>query len=193
MQTDINNLNSLSSALGGESGTSLSVSLNNGQSQTINASSGTLDANGNYVFKVNSFQFNNGSTLTINGGADQYVVLNFAANAQFGGTIQLSGGITSDHVLFNLAGNNNTLQISANAATLTGTFLDANGNISIDHSVLNGRLFGGDSQNEQIVSGALINAPVSPVPEPSTMLAGALVLLPFGASTLRILRQGRRA
>ena len=30
-----------------------------------------------------------------------------------------------------------------------------------------------------------------PVPEPTTMLAGALLLLPFGASTLRILRKGR--
>jgi choice-of-anchor C domain-containing protein len=30
-----------------------------------------------------------------------------------------------------------------------------------------------------------------PVPEPATMIAGALLLLPFGASTLRILRKAR--
>jgi hypothetical protein len=30
---------------------------------------------------------------------------------------------------------------------------------------------------------------VAPVPEPTTMIAGALLLLPFGASTLRILRK----
>jgi hypothetical protein len=35
-------------------------------------------------------------------------------------------------------------------------------------------------------------APV-PVPEPTTMVAGALLLLPFGASTLRILRKNRAA
>jgi hypothetical protein len=35
-------------------------------------------------------------------------------------------------------------------------------------------------------------APV-PVPEPTTMIAGALLLLPFGASTLRILRRNRAA
>jgi F0F1-type ATP synthase assembly protein I len=29
------------------------------------------------------------------------------------------------------------------------------------------------------------------VPEPTTMIAGALLLLPFGASTLRILRKSR--
>jgi hypothetical protein len=32
---------------------------------------------------------------------------------------------------------------------------------------------------------------VSPVPEPTTMIAGALLLLPVGASTLRILRKNR--
>jgi len=33
----------------------------------------------------------------------------------------------------------------------------------------------------------------TPVPEPTTMIAGALLLLPFGASTLRILRKSRAA
>ena len=31
------------------------------------------------------------------------------------------------------------------------------------------------------------------VPEPTTIIAGALLLLPFGASTLRILRRNRMA
>ncbi len=34
---------------------------------------------------------------------------------------------------------------------------------------------------------------LTPVPEPSTMAAGALLLLPFGASTLRVLRKNRMA
>jgi len=33
----------------------------------------------------------------------------------------------------------------------------------------------------------------APVPEPTTMIAGALLLLPFGASTLRVLRRNRTA
>jgi hypothetical protein len=53
----------------------------------------------------------------------------------------------------------------------------ANGAIQINHSVLEGRLFGGDTHNEAIVSGASIFAPV---PEPTT---GALLtfsgLAPF--------------
>jgi hypothetical protein len=31
------------------------------------------------------------------------------------------------------------------------------------------------------------------VPEPTTMIAGALLLLPFGASTLRFMRKNRAA
>jgi hypothetical protein len=34
---------------------------------------------------------------------------------------------------------------------------------------------------------------VAPVPEPTTIIAGAMLLLPFGASTLRILRKIRMA
>ena len=62
-------------------------------------------------------------------------------------------------------------------------------------TILYGRAFGGDSHNEQIVSGAYINAPPNnnppppAVPEPTTFIAGALLLLPFGASTFRILRR----
>jgi hypothetical protein len=37
------------------------------------------------------------------------------------------------------------------------------------------------------------NVAYSAVPEPSTMISGALLLLPFGASTLRILRKNRAA
>ncbi len=33
----------------------------------------------------------------------------------------------------------------------------------------------------------------TPVPEPSTVIAGALLLLPFGASTIRKLRKSRKA
>jgi hypothetical protein len=38
-----------------------------------------------------------------------------------------------------------------------------------------------------------VDLPLQPVPEPTTMIAGALLLLPFGASTLRILRKSRTA
>jgi hypothetical protein len=65
-----------------------------------------------------------------------------------------------------------TLTISTNGATTTGIFLDPNGGMQINHSVLDGRFFGGDVQNQQIVSGAYVTAPTppTPVPEPATLL-----------------------
>lgn len=39
----------------------------------------------------------------------------------------------------------------------------------------------------------VFDAPTTPVPEPSTYIAGALLLLPFGASALRRLRKNRAA
>jgi hypothetical protein len=53
-------------------------------------------------------------------------------------------------------------------------------------------------QQFRIVNGSTINSgtdtqPTYAVPEPTTMIAGALLLLPFGASTLRILRKNRTA
>jgi hypothetical protein len=181
VQTDLDNLNSLSSSLGAEAGTSLAISIANGGNQIVNAANGILDGTGNRVFTVSSLAFVNGGTLTINGdGAGDSVVFNINLNCSFGGTIVLGAGLTSDQVLFNIIGGANltgghTLTISTNGATETGTFLDPNGTIQMNHSVLNGRLFGGDSHDEQIVSGASI---FDPVPEPSSvaLVVGALSL-----------------
>jgi hypothetical protein len=168
--TALTTVNNLNSTLGSETGTPTTINIGNTQSQTINASSGTLDGNGNRVFTVSSFSFGNGATLTINGNGVNNVVLNITANGpQFGGTIVLTGGLSSDQVLFNIVGSNSTLQINTNGATEYGTFLDPNGTISMNHSVLDGRIFGGDSSNMQLVSGEYITAPPS-VPEPSTIL-----------------------
>jgi hypothetical protein len=181
VQTDLNYVNNLSSTLGGESGAALTVNLNNNQSQTITASDGKSDGSGNRVFTVSSgFTFNNGATLTINGdAAGEHVVINFSSSAQFGGTILLGGGLTAADVLFNFTGGaslmgGDTLQNNSNGAILAGTFLDPNGDMSINHSVLNGYFFGGDSQNMSIVSGAYINAPSVQIPDngPTLVLLG---------------------
>jgi hypothetical protein len=179
---DLVNLNALSQNLSLESGTALAISTGG----SVNASSGTLDGSGNRVFTVSSVSFPNG-TFTITGASTDYVVINvphLGGGPAFNGSIVLAGGITSDHVLFNLdAGDyatlsgGDTLTISTNGATTTGTFLDPNGNIQINHSLLDGRLFGGDTQNMAIVSGANIVAPSSTVPEPShTVFALGLMM-----------------
>jgi hypothetical protein len=191
--TALNTVNTLSQTLGGESGNNVAITSGG----LINVSAGLVQG-GDSVFTVTSVSFANG-TLTINGDGIHNVVFNIPGSiggVSFNGAIVLTGGLTSDQVLFNMTGGNystltggNKLTISTSGLTTTGTFLDPNGDFSMNHSVLNGRLFGGDSKNSSVVSGAEINAPPPAVPEPTTFIAGALLLLPLGASTVRILRR----
>jgi hypothetical protein len=176
-------LNSLSQTLGLEAGTSTTITSGG----SITASGGTPDGSGNDVFNVTSISFPNG-TFTINGGPNDFVVLNIAdgvGNNGLNGSVVLAGGIASDHVLFNytpattplssynadyssLSGGP-TMTISTNGLTTTGVFLDPTGNFQVNHSNINGRVIGGDSSDSGFVSGANLTAPV---PEPSAILIG---------------------
>lgn len=184
----LNTVNTLSQTLGGEAGTALTLT----SSQTINASAGILDGTGNRVFNSSSVNLNNASILTINGSASDYVVVNVTDNnPAFNGSILLTGGITSDHLMFNMFGGNYvthtggpTLTLSPNGQTETGIFLDPNGGMQFNHGLLNGRFFGGDVANQQIVSGASI---VAPVPEP-----GSIALIGLGLLALAARRKSSR-
>ena len=188
--TALNTANSLSQTLGLEAGTSTTISSGG----TVNASSGTLDGNGNRVFTVTSISFPNG-TFTVNGTASDYVVFNIADGVGtngLNGSITLTGGITSDQVLFNytpstsnLTTYNNdytnltggpTMTISTNGAATTGVFLDPTGNFQVNNTHITGRVIGGDTQNSSFVSGANLV-----VPESNTATLTALGLLCLAA------------
>jgi hypothetical protein len=194
----INYSNDLGQALAGEAGTAASVTTGG----TINASAGTLGTvvavDGNplgihRVFTVSSVNFPNG-TFSIFGAATDQVVLNVSSNANFHGSIALSGGITSDQVVINMTGGNYTahtggptLDVNTNGAITTATWLDPNGTMSASHTTIDGRFFGGDVANQQIVSGADINAPI---PEPATFTLALLGIL--GLARPRRRRQSLR-
>lgn len=183
VQNDMNSLNALSTMLSGEAG--MSVALNAGA--TINASAGTLDALGDKVFTVSSINAPNGN-LTINGDGSHKVVFNISGGADSNihfNNIILTGGLTPDDVLFNLFGGDNvgltggpTLDLNSNGGTLNGVFLDPNGQISLVHTILDGRIYGGDTHNEQLVSGGTMNQPLSPPSVPDS--GSTLVLLGLG-------------
>jgi hypothetical protein len=167
----------LSSTYGGEAGTSVTF----GGSQTINATNGVLDGNGNYVFTAsNAFSIGNGHTVTINGSASQYVVIDVATASgnKLDGALALTGGITADHVLINFTGNaNDALQGAANGAHLDATFLVPNLVVTLNSLTIDGHVFGGRSGSDfHFVSNALIDQP-GVVPEPATW---ALFLTGFG-------------
>jgi len=66
----------------------------------------------------------------------------------------------------------------------------ANGRFGVSDMVLGAP---GAAQDQLVMTGSPSQGQSIPVPEPSTIFAGALMLLPFGASTLRILRKQRTA
>lgn len=170
--TALANLSSLTTTLANDAGNSLTINAGKGQKQVIKASAGKQQGtSGIYVFDVTSLHFGNGATLSIQndtGNPNASVVFDVASsvNPQFGGAITLTG-FSMDQVLFNIEGGT-TLQINTNGEVENADFLDYGGPISINHSVLQGRLLGGDSVNMQIVSGAEI------VPEPA--YSGCLLL-----------------
>jgi hypothetical protein len=183
----LNTVNSLNTTLGGESGTNVNIN----HSTTINASSGVLDANGNRVFTVTGFNTTNSDVLTINGdAAGDSVVLNFSSSVNFNNQVVLNG-ISADQVLYNFVGGSNlaggpTLQInndvsSSTANLVQGVFLDPNGAISVTNTRLLGRVFGGDSHDDQLVSGDTLTAPSTvATPAPSSIALALSGAIPLG-------------
>jgi len=187
-------LSTLSQNLGAEPGTALSITPGG----SVNANAGTLDGSGNRVFTLTPGNTFPNGTFTITGTSSQFVVVNIPSTGgfTFNGAIALSGGITSDQVLFNFTSGNyvtNTggdkLNFTAAGATTTGTYLDLNGDFNINSTVLNGRVFSGDALNSSIVSGGDVIAPPPPqpplVPEPGTLALIGSALVIFGIARRR--------
>jgi len=166
--------NSLSSIYGADSGLGTAVTINN-TTQTINASLGFLDATGVNVFTAPNFSIGNSHTVTINGTASQYVVIDITGSSsnRLDGAFVLTGGITPDQVLINFLGGG-SVQGAANGATLFGTFLIPNAAVTLNSLIIDGHLFGGaPDTNFQFVSNAFITQstiPPTAVPEPASLL-----------------------
>jgi choice-of-anchor A domain-containing protein len=183
----LSTVNSLNTSLGGLMGVNLAIS----GTQTINESAGklqTLNGISYRVFNVTSYSVGDGKVVTINGdGSGDPVMFNFAfaSNVNLGGDVTLSGGLVDDQVLWNFTSSGKNISLNNNASSFHlplafhGIILAPNDAISLVNANLDGRVFGGDSSDMQIVSGDHINQPLSPVPEPSS-----LVLMSLGGVAL---------
>jgi hypothetical protein len=185
VQTDFNTFITLSQTLSTEAGTGIGI-----------AASGNLFLSGaNSVFTATiDPSFVAGNTFTINGTSGQTVAFNIpdTMGQPFDGSIVLKGGITSDHVLFNFdAGNygtntgGNPLLIDNNGFGTTGTYLDPNGAITINDSLINGRVFGGDTADFGVTNSTI----TVPVPAPRIGEPISAILVGAGLLALRIFRR----
>jgi hypothetical protein len=124
--TGLSGLNSLSTTLGSEAGTSIKIGTGTGYTLTVDASAGTVDTSGNSVFTVTALNLSNG-TLTIKGDGTHSIVLDIGFSVNIHpNQIVLTGRLTSDQVLFNLYGGNSAtlaggpaLDLNSNGGTLT--------------------------------------------------------------------------
>jgi hypothetical protein len=189
--TDLSDVSTFSSKVAAEAGTALSIDLTGSaghKTLTIDASSGKLDSNGNYVFKVSStFAFAAGTTLTIVGNVPGNVILDFGnLSPVIEGNINLQG-ISSDQVLFNVTGGNLTIENDS----VSGTFVDTKGQVLVSASDVYGRVFSTSSGSTDLANCDTITAPT---PEPaSVVLFGTVILACLPMLRRRMIRSAGKA
>lgn len=145
-------------------------SITNGTG-TINASGAlsVLDVSGD----VN---LSGGHTLTLNGSANDFLVINVDGSFTFSGgsKMDLTGGLTANHILWNFVGSGQGVNFNGNS-TVDGTFLAIDRDITVSGGIVNGAVIGSENHKLKLQSGPKVNG--QPVPEPVSMLLLAPGLL----------------
>jgi hypothetical protein len=139
------------------------------------------------VVDAASINLSNG-TLTINGAANDYFIINVSGNINItNGGIQATGGIAANHILFNLDGSNASLTTQTSTSEV-GTFLApfADDTITTHGNPIDGALIG---YNVSMTSGTDLTGspftPGTPVPLPNVVLAVPVLVGVFSAYQLR--------
>jgi hypothetical protein len=147
--------------------------------------------NGNGFGPANANQAN-GTDLTTyltSGGANGQAILSFGANEMYMGLLWGSVDTYNTLSFYNgttLVGTVTGSQVFAiptgDQGQLGTSYVNINSTLAFNKVVATSSVYAFEFDN-------VAYNPTAVVPEPTTMVAGALLLLPFGASTLRILRR----
>jgi hypothetical protein len=145
------------------SNAAFALSASVGYPTTINANSSlTLSGSGTAVLKLTDFVLSGDATLTLQGSASTTFVINVSRNFSMtnGGNVKLSGGVTWDHVLFNIRGTGSTVTLNGAAQLMSGIILATNRTVSVENS---GVVVGEIIANKVKLSGAAKVTRPSPV------------------------------
>lgn len=148
-----------------------------------------LSEPGTYVVSTPSIVLNGGQDLILNGSAlpaGSRVIVNVASDFRLnGGSSIILSGLTAAQVLINYTGTQDAHVTGG--SDFNGTLLapDSTAAFNSAGSVIDGSVI---AESVNFSSHVTING-ISFVPEPSSCIAGALLLLPFGASALQIARR----
>jgi hypothetical protein len=160
---------------------------------------------GTNVAKLTSINLSSGSTLTLNGSASDVFILNITGNFSGSGSgkIVLSGGVTPDHVLFNMictgaSQSCNNADTNEPAVTFSGSFVGAGIVLGLDSDITQdtpgggwtGRFFGDTDETIKLFSEATITqpTPTTPTPEPATLALMGTGILALGSFVRRRLK-----
>lgn len=154
--------------------------------------SANLAEPGTYIVSATSLSLTGGNNFTLNGSllpAGSRVILNVGTGFSLSGgsQVNLAGGLTPSQVLINYTGTSAAGASGGSAGTaIFGTFLgpNANANFNAAATIIYGSLI---TASVNLSSGITILG-IPFVPEPGTVLAASLLLLPLGVSMLRIAR-----
>ena len=167
------NINNFDGWTFGSLGTYLAVQPSTGNQGVL------LNENGGTATTVVGLTANAFYTLSFNYSGDNRPTTLFGSGSVYG----LSVDVNSDNVV-SLTGSWATTDPLGHVETVT-VQANATGQVALDffQTTPNG------SQSSPIID----DVTLSTVPEPTTVVAGAMLLLPFGMSTLRMLRKNRTA
>jgi hypothetical protein len=140
----------------------------------INSSQTITATQTDNAITLSSVNLGGSSVLTLSGSAADVFYVNVAGTFDTGGTsaIMLTGGLTADHVLFNITGSGGGANLVHIAGTggASGVFLAPDRPFTLTATTLDGRIF--DGQQILIQSGASVQGPQTAVPLPGTATAG---------------------
>jgi hypothetical protein len=129
---------------------------------------------------VISFTSLHNDTLTLSGGANDIFVLRTSGSVQTNRMMTLTGGLTANHIIWDLDGASGHVLQTSGGDTLFGTFLDTKGgDFQFSSLNLTGQLINTGGHIQFVSNSSETAGPFTPppVPEPATW---ALTLVGFG-------------